>query len=95
MNELMSDAVLSTWLFGLVIFFFTVGSVIITSAKNNKPAMIFAIIASLFFVDIIYHCFWRIHSVHSQDYEVIIWKMIFWHLCYWFQSFLQEEDLYA
>lgn len=48
MNELMSDAVLSTWLFSLMIFFFTVGSVIITSTKNNKPAMIFAIIASLF-----------------------------------------------
>ena len=47
MSDPMSDAVLSMLLFGLVIFFFTVGSVIITTEKHNKLATVFAIIASL------------------------------------------------
>lgn len=46
MSDPMTNAVASVIVFSLVIFFFTVGAVVITSEKCNKPAMIFAIITS-------------------------------------------------
>ena len=60
MSDPMTDAVTSILIFCLVIFFFTVGSVVITSEKCNKPAMIFAMITSLIL--------WMLFATTSGEY---------------------------
>lgn len=60
MSDPMTDAVTSVLLFSLVIFFFTVGSVVITNDRRDKPAMVFAIIASLIL--------WMLFATISGEY---------------------------
>ena len=47
MSDPVTDAVTSIIIFSLVIFFFTVGTVVVTSEKCNKPVTVFAIVMSL------------------------------------------------